>query len=177
MNIIVAVDKNWGIGYKEKTLYNFAKHNEFFGELTTNKVFVLGRKTLDMVYNNKAPKGRINICLTSKKNYKNDGAIIVNTLNDLFEKLSFYNPDNVFVIGGESMYNQLLPYCKYCYVTKIDGEKQSDAYIENLDKNKNWKMIKNSNPFFEDNTIFYFCKYENSKPLKFNFGYEKEDLF
>lgn len=177
MNILVAVDKNWGIGYREKTLYDFAKQKEFFGELTDNKVFVLGRKTLEQVYSSKAPKGRINICLTSKKNYKLEGAIIVNTLNELFEKLSFYNSDNVFIIGGESIYKQLLPYCKVCYVTKVDNIKDCDAYFENLDENKNWKMTKNSNPFFEDNKVFYFCKYENSKPLKYNFGYEKEDLF
>ncbi len=177
MNIIVAVDKNWGIGYKEKTLYDFAKQKEFFGELTDNKIFVLGRKTLEMVYKSEAPRGRINICLTSQKNYKKQGAIVVNTLSELFEKLSFYNSDNVFVIGGESIYNQLLPYCKVCYVTKVDNKKQSDASFENLDKNKNWKMVKNSNPYFENNTIFYFCKYENSKPQKFNYGYEKEDLF
>lgn len=177
MNIIVAVNKNWGIGYKEKKLYDFAKENEYFGELTDNKVFVLGRKTFEKVYNSKAPKGRINICLTSQKNYKKDGAIVVNTLNDLFEKLCFYNTDNVFVIGGESLYNQLLPYCKYCYVTKVDADKQSDASFENLDENKNWKMITNSNPYFEKNIVFYFCKYENKNPLKYNFGYEKEDLF
>ncbi len=177
MNIIVAVDKNWGIGYQNKMLYNFKKDKEFFGEMTTNKVLVVGRITLEELLNNNPPKRRINICLTSKKNYKKEGAYIVNTLDELFEKLSFYNSDNVYVIGGESIYSQLLPYANVCYVIKVDDESECDAYFENLDKNKNWRVTKNTNPYFENNKVFYFCKYENSKPLKYNYGYEKEDLF
>lgn len=174
MNLIVAVDKSWGIGTKNGLLFNLKQDMNYFKEKTTDKIVVMGRNTLESFPNGKPLKRRINICLNDKPDFEREGVIVVTSLDELFEKLSFYNSDNIFIIGGASIYRQLLPYCKTAYVTKIEATKPADVYFPNLDEEKDWKIVETSDPCFEDNILFYFCKYENSKPKKYNYGYEKE---
>jgi len=177
MNLIVAVDKNWGIGYKNKLLYSLKGDMKFFKEKTIDKVVVMGRNTLESFPNGSALKKRINICLNNTPDFERENVHVVCSLDELFEKLSFYDSDNIFVIGGASIYRQLLPYCKYAYITKIEAQKQADTFFENLEKKDNWTLVETSDPCYEADTLFYFCKYENKNVLKYNYGYEKPDLF
>jgi len=177
MNIIVSVDNNWGIGFKNDLLYDLKKDIDFFQQKTANKIVVMGSNTLVSLKKNAPLKNRINVCLTKDTSFSKKGIVTVNSLQELFEILSFYDSQNIFVIGGEQVYKQLLPYCNKAYITKIKAEKQADRFFENLDLNENWVLEKTSNPCFEDNTVFYFCEYVNKNPQKFNYGYEKPDLF
>lgn len=177
MNIIVTVNKSWGIGKDNNLLFNFNQSKNFLKEMTTDKIVVMGRNTFENIYNKKPFKRRINICLTNNESYVNDNITVINSLDDLFEKLSFFESDNIFVVGGEETYKTLLPYCKVAYVTKVEENTKADAFFENLDKNKSWKLAKTSDPYYEQSTIFYTCKYVNSKVKKYNYGYIKKDLF
>lgn len=161
MNLIAAADKNWGIGYKNKLLVSIPSDMKFFRETTTGKVIVMGRKTLESFPNGMPLKNRTNIVLTSNKDYRVKDAIIVHTLEELHKELEKYNSDDIYVIGGESVYRQLLPYCDTAYITKIDNAFQADTFFPNLDEMENWEMTQVS----EEQTCFdleyMFTKYEN----------------
>ena len=177
MNIIVTVDKNWGIGKDNGLLFNLKENNNLFKNLTENKVVVMGRNSLEKIYNNKPLKKRINVCLSYDEKFKKEGFLTFSNFTDLFEKLAFFESDNIFVIGGEETYKNLLPYCKNAYVTKVQESKEADAFFTNLDKDRNWQLIKTSDPVYEDFTIYYTCKYQNKNVKKYNYGYLKDDLF
>lgn len=159
MNLIVAVDKNWGIGYKNELLVKIPEDLSFFRRMTEEKIVVYGRKTLE-TFPNKAPlKKRVNVVLSSDKSYTVKDANIVNSIEELLEYLKQYNTEDVFVIGGASVYSQLLPYCKTAYVTKIDHGYKADAYFPNLDKIPEWELASCDNHIYK-NIPFHFTKYE-----------------
>ena len=134
MNIIVAVDKNWGIGYENKLLTSIPEDMKFFRETTMGKVVVMGRKTLESFPNGLPLKNRTNIVLTRRKNYDGHGAIIVHDEDELMKELEKYDSEDIFVIGGQSIYEMLMPYTSEFIVTRIDKEMDADVYFPNLDK-------------------------------------------
>jgi len=161
MNLIVAVDKNFGIGNDSKLLYNIPEDMQHFKNLTINKVVIMGRSTLDSLPHSKPLKNRVNIVLTRDKNLEVDGAIILHSVEEVLAYIKQYNTDDVFIIGGESIYREFLPYTKFAYLTKIDSNKEANKYFENLDKQKNWKLIDLSPTFEYNGTNYCFCTYEN----------------
>ena len=161
MNLIVAVDNNWAIGNKGELLVTIPEDHKFFRKVTMDNVVVLGRKTLAGFPNGLPLKGRENIIFSRNKNYKVEGATVVNSKEELFEKLKEYENKEVFVIGGGSIYELLLPYCKYAYVTKIDYSYEADTYFPNLEKLENWELIEESEEYTYFSIEYYFYKYEN----------------
>lgn len=136
MNIIVAVDKNWAIGKENKLLVSIPADMKFFRSTTTGKVVVMGRKTLESFPNGLPLKNRTNIVLTKDKNYKVKDAIIVHSIEEALEELKNYASEDVYVIGGDSIYAQMLPYCDTAHVTKIDFGYEADAWFPNLVENE-----------------------------------------
>lgn len=130
MNLIVAVDKNWAIGLHNKLLVSIPADMKFFRETTMGKVVVMGRKTLESFPGGQPLKKRTNIVLTSDKNYKVKDAVVVNSVEALLEELRQYNDEDIYVLGGESIYRQLLPYCKVAHITKIDHAYEADTYFQ-----------------------------------------------
>ena len=120
MNLIAAVDKNWAIGCKNKLLVSIPADMKFFRETTTGKVVVMGRKTLESFPNGQPLKKRVNIVLTHDKNFKAGDAIIVHSMEELREELKKYPSEDIYVIGGETIYKQLLDDCDVAHITKID---------------------------------------------------------
>ena len=108
MNLIAAVDKNWAIGYQNKLLTSIPEDMKFFRQTTTGKVVVMGRKTLESFPGKKPLKNRTNIVLTKNPSYQAEGAIVVHNEDELWEELKKYDSEDIFVIGGESIYRQLL---------------------------------------------------------------------
>lgn len=140
MNLIVAVDKNWAIGCNNKLLTSIPADMKFFRETTTGKVVVMGRKTLESFPGGQPLKNRTNIVLTSDKSYKVKDGIVVHTIEALQERLKEYPSKDIFIIGGESVYRQMLPQCKIAYVTKIDYAYAADTYFPNLDEKEEWVL-------------------------------------
>ncbi len=160
MELIVAADSKWGIGKNGGLLANLPTDMKYFREHTAGKVVVMGRKTLESFPNGLPLKKRTNIVLTANKNYTAGDAIIVHTVEELQEELKKYNDEDIFVIGGESIYRQLEPWCNVAYITKIDQAFQADTYFPNLDEIEGWEMVEES----EEHTCFdleyAFTKYE-----------------
>ena len=115
---------------------------KFFRSTTTGKVVVMGRKTLESFPNGLPLKNRTNIVLTKDKNYKVKDAIIVHSIEEALEELKKYASEDVYVIGGDSIYAQMLPYCDTAHVTKIDFGYEADAWFPNLDENEEWKIVR-----------------------------------
>lgn len=160
MNVIAAVDANWAIGNKNRLLTSIPADMKFFREKTTGHVVVMGRKTLESFPNGLPLKNRINIVLTANRSYKAKDAIIVHTKEELLEELKKYDSKELYVIGGGSIYEMLLPYCDTAYITKIDHAYAADTYFPNLDQMDEWEMTDVS----EEQTCFdleyVFAKYE-----------------
>lgn len=150
MNLIAAVDRNWAIGYGNKLLVSIPSDMKFFRKITTGKEIVMGRKTLESFPGGGPLQNRINIVLSSSRTYRVKGAVVIHTLVELLKELEKYNSQDIFVIGGGSIYRQLLPYCDTAYITKIDHVFQADTYFPNLDEKKEWEMTETS----EENTCF-----------------------
>lgn len=150
MNLIVAVDNNWAIGSKNQLLVRIPADHKFFRETTTGKVVVLGRKTLETFPQGIPLKNRTNIILSRDQGYHVKGALVAHSVEELLETLKGYNQQDVYVIGGESVYRQLLPYCNVAHVTKIDREYEADSYFPNLDEMPEWRLAADS----EEQTYF-----------------------
>ena len=150
MKIIVAADKNWGIGKDNKLLVSIPADMKMFRQETTGKVCVMGRKTLESFPGGLPLKNRINIVLTRNENYKVKDAIIVHSIEELMEELKKYPAEDVYCIGGDTIYKQLLPYCDAAQVTKIDFAYIADSYFPNLDEDPQWHVAAES----EEQTYF-----------------------
>jgi len=163
MNLIVAVDKNWAIGKGNQLLVSIPQDMKFFRETTLGKVVVMGRKTLESFPGGQPLKKRTNIVLTRDKNYKVNDAIIVHTVKELLEELKKYEEEEIYVIGGESIYRQLLPYCDLAHVTKIDHAYEADTYFPNLDEMEDWEVtgVSDEQTYFD--LEYEFVRYERVK--------------
>ena len=159
MNVIVAVDKNWGIGKDNKLLVSIPSDMKFFREETMNKVVVMGRKTLESFPNGLPLKRRTNIVLTKDRNYKVKDAILVHSVEELMEELKKYDSEDIYVIGGDSIYRQLLPYCDVAHVTKIDYAYEADSYVPNLDEMSDWTVERTSEELTYFDLEYMFVKY------------------
>ena len=162
MNLIAAVDQNWGIGLKNQLLVRIPEDMKYFRQMTTGKVVVMGRKTLESFPGGQPLSNRTNIVLTTDQNYKMKNAVVVHSLEELFHNLQQYQSEDVFVIGGESIYRQLLDQCETAYITKIDYQYQADAWFPNLDELPQWEITAKSEEQTYFDLEYYFLKYQGT---------------
>lgn len=160
MKAILAADKNWGIGYNNHLLVSIPSDMKFFRQTTTGKVVVMGRKTLESFPNGMPLKNRTNIVLSSNQNYQVKDAVVVHSEDELMEELEKYDTDDIFVLGGESVYRMMLPHCDTVYVTKIDRAFQADTFFPDLDEMDEWVMTEESEEQTCFDLEFCFTKYE-----------------
>lgn len=160
MRMIVAVDSRWAIGNKGQLLVSIPADLRRFRDITTGKTVILGRKTLDTFPSGRPLKNRRNIVLTRDKSYKIPDAEVVNDLNSLFDIIKGTDSDDIYVIGGSSVYLQLLPYCDVAYVTKIDYRYEADAFLPNLDEDPEWECVEESEEQTYYDLIYTYCRYE-----------------
>ena len=160
MKAILAADKNWGIGYNNKLLVSIPSDMKFFRQTTTGKVVVMGRKTLESFPNGLPLKNRTNIVLTGNSEYKVKDAVIVHSKEELMKELEKYDTEDIYVIGGESVYRMMLPYCDMVYVTKIDRAFQADTFFPNLDQREEWDLAEDGEEQTCFDLEFCFTRYE-----------------
>lgn len=163
MNCIVAVDENWAIGYKNELLVRIPADQKFFRQETTGKVVVLGRKTLETFPQGRPLPNRTNIIVSTKQDYQVKDAIVVHSIDELLEELKKYNTEDVYIIGGDSIYKQMLPYCDTAHVTKIDHAYAADTYFPNLDAMDEWEISADSDEQVYFDLTYHFLKYERKK--------------
>ncbi len=140
MNLIVAVDKEWGIGNKGDLLVRIRGDLRKFAELTSGKIVILGSNTLATFPGGRVLKNRVNIVLHPDPAYAPEGATVVHSIDEAVQEAAKYASDDVFVIGGASVYRQMLPYCDRAYITKIDKSFEKDTWIPDLDASPEWEI-------------------------------------
>ncbi len=160
MNLIVAVDNNWAIGYKGGLLVRIPNDHKAFRQETAGKVVVLGRKTLETFPQGMPLVDRTNIILSANPDYRVKGAIVVHSKEELLEELKKYRDEEIYIIGGESVYRTMLPYCQVAHVTKIDHVYEADAYFPNLDESEEWEITADSDEQTYFDIAYSFIRYE-----------------
>lgn len=153
MKAIVAVDNNWGIGFRGELLTKIPDDMKHFKKMTMGKVVVMGRKTYESI--GKPLIGRINVVLSNGKFFQ-EGNVVAGDL----ETVKQYDSDDMFVIGGQSVYEQLIDYCDTVYVTKIDEEYEADRFFPNIDEDESWYLFSESDvQMSECGLEFRICEY------------------
>ena len=155
MNLIVAVDQNWAIGKDGDQLVYISEDLKRFKALTTGHPVILGRKTLATFPSGRPLKGRRNLVLSTNPNYTVENAEVLPSVDALLE----IAPEDAFVIGGESVYRALLPYCHTAFVTKIDAVFPADRFFPNLDEDPNWTLVEQSEELEQDGLKFRYLTY------------------
>ena len=140
MKLIAAVDNNWAIGNNGKLLAAIPADLKRFKSFTTGKVVVYGRKTMETFPGAEPLKNRTNIVLSRNPSFEPSGAAVVSDIDALLEKLKEYESDDVFIIGGDSIYRQLVGYCDTALITKLNYQYDADTYFPDLSKLPDWKL-------------------------------------
>lgn len=166
MNLIASVDRNWAIGNKNQLLVSIPNDMKCFREMTNGQIVVLGRKTLETFPNGLPLQNRNNIVLTRVRESIIKHALVVHSVEELLEQLAYYNDKEIFIIGGQNVYEQMLPYCNTAYITKIDHSYEADAYLENLDHNSEWKLVEESEEQTYFDLEYVFRKYIRIEGIK-----------
>ena len=153
MNLIAAVDKRWAVGNKGQLLVSIPGDQKLFREETLGKVVVMGRKTLESLPGGRPLYGRTTIVLSRDKSYQVKDAQVVHTLEEALRELEKYPSEDIFVAGGQEIYQQFLPYCQTAHITWIDYTYDADTYFPNLDEDEEWELAAES----EEQTYFNIC--------------------
>lgn len=161
MKCIAAVDNNWAIGNKGKLLVSIPNDQKMFRNETSGKVVVLGRKTLETFPNARPLPNRTNIILTHDGDYSVPGADIVHSDDELFALLKQYDPTDIYIIGGESVYKRYCKYCSLAIITKINQSYEADAYFPDLDSDPDWEMVSESEEMTYFSVEYTFRQYRN----------------
>lgn len=141
MNLIAAADKNWGIGYKGELLCHIKEDMKFFRETTEGKCVIMGKSTFLSLPGQKPLKNRKNIILTTDKNFQVQGAEICRSFEEAAKKArEEFAEKDIFIIGGERVYNENLDYCDTAYITKIEKIFEADKHLKNLESLDNWQV-------------------------------------
>lgn len=160
MNLIVAADSRWGIGKNGGLLADLPTDMKYFREHTRDKVVVMGRRTLESLPGKKGLPKRVNFVLTSNADFEAERCTVVHSEDELWEALSTYEPDEVFLIGGATLYNRFYKYCDKLYVTKIDADLDADTFIVDFDKDPDFEIISESEPVTENGLTYRFVIYK-----------------
>lgn len=175
ISAIVCADANFGIGCQGKLLDTIPEDMKFFKKKTNNSIVIMGRKTYDSLTNKPLPD-RINIVVTSNIDDRNlmevrkEGIIYaeINAIKGVLENSKIL-PYNIYIIGGGTIYKELLPYCERIYITKIlDTYDNVDTYFPNIDAMLEWILTSESD-IKEYNGIKYkFCVYDRYDKIEVN---------
>lgn len=165
MRAIFHADRAWGIGRGNDLMFRLPRDMKFFRETTKGKVVVMGLNTLRSFPEGKPLKNRTNIVLCPED--AGEGVISVHSLDELLREVKKYPAEDVFVIGGASVYRLLIPYCTEVLVTRVDAVGGADTFVPDLDADANFALVGESEPVEDNGYIIRFCTYKNLAPKAF----------
>ena len=156
MQAIVAVSQSWGIGKDGRLLFRLSADLRRFKALTTGHTVVMGRRTLQSLPDGKGLPNRRNLVLSRRPDYAPENAEAVTSVEALLRAAG----EDAFVIGGQQVYEQLLPHCERVYVTKVLSEAPADAFFPSLDDDPHWRIVTVSEIQEENGLKFQYVEYE-----------------
>ena len=157
MDLIVAVYDDWGIGKDGTQPIALSTDRKFFRETTRGAMVIVGRKTIDDFPGKKPLPGRVNVALT-RNDLEIPGFEVVHSPEEAAEFAK--TAEKAMVIGGGSIYRQMLPLCDRAYVTKVHVTPESDTYFPDLDKDPNWELSEILQSGEENGIAFEMCLYK-----------------
>ena len=164
MNAIVAVDANWAIGYEGDLLFSLPADMRRFRSLTMGGTMILGRKTLESFPGGKPLPKRCNIVISRNESLVVEGAEVVSTPDAALALAESTPDDQIWVIGGGSVYTVLLSRCKRVYLTKTENAAPAaDTFFPNLDKLPGWEVESVGDPITENGVTYRFIDYVNTR--------------
>lgn len=161
MNLIVAVDNKWGISRDNKLLAALPTDIKYFKEKTLGKTVIMGRKTFESLPFKNGLPDRTNLVLSSNECYIAPGCYVMNSINELLYYIK--DQEDVWLIGGATLYNKLFRRCQYIYVTKIDADLEADTFIYNFDLDKKFTITSKSDIIKENGLSYRFVVYKNNE--------------
>ena len=135
MELIVAVYDDWGIGRDGTQPIALSTDRKFFRETTRGAMVIAGRRTIADFPGQKPLPGRVNVALT-RSGKEIPGFTVCSSVEEAAELAR--TADRAMVIGGGSIYQQMLPYCDTAYITKVHVTPESDTFFPNLDERNDW---------------------------------------
>ena len=150
MDIIVAAGRDWGIGRDGDQLCYLPEDLKRFRALTLGHPVILGRRTLATFPGGRPLKGRRNLILSRDPAFRPEGAEVYPTLEALLSAA----PEDAFVIGGGTVYRQLLPWCSTAYVTRLEAAFPADTYFPDLDASPDWRRVETEGPYEHQGLLF-----------------------
>jgi len=156
LEAIVAVFSDWGIGSEGTQQVVLKADRKHFRDLTMGAAVLVGRRTMEDFPGGRPLKGRTNLVLT-RQDIDVPGAFTVHSAEEAAEQAARF--DRCLVLGGASVYRQMLPWVSTVHVTQIALSPQSDSYFPNLDQSPDW-VLQNSGPWLTEAGVSYrFCTY------------------
>ena len=157
MELIVAVYDDWGIGRDGTQPIALKADRKFFRETTRGAAVIVGRRTVEDFPGQKPLPGRENILLTRRKMAFPGFTVAASPENawDLAQ-----SSQRAMVIGGGTVYRQMLPLCDTAYVTKVHTRPESDTFFPNLDEDENWELVRILQSGEEDGIAYEMCLYK-----------------
>ncbi len=163
MRLIAAVDQEWGIGSHGELLFHIPQDMRFFREKTMGHTVVMGRKTFESLPGKKPLAGRRNIVLSSSMRQAPAGFCLCTDMRQLFDTLT-EDGSETFVIGGESVYAQLAPYCRDAWITHVYASACADWHLA---LGRSWRLEHIGEKQQHENLTFAFAHYINTAPQPF----------
>lgn len=159
---ILSADIKWGIGKKNGLLFHLPKDMQFFKETTMGHTVAMGENTLLSFPNSKPLKNRTNIVLSKDETHNYEGVINIHDYNQFIDKIKeIGQKEDIYIIGGASIYNQTLPIVDFVLLTKVYKDGGAEVFFNNLDENKDFKLIKQSEKILDGDIEISFCVYQN----------------
>ena len=157
MELIVAVYDDWGIGRDGTQPVALSADRKFFRETTKGAMVIVGRKTLADFPGGRPLPNRVNVVLT-RQNADIEGVVLCHSPEEAVTYAK--TASRAMVIGGGTVYRQLLPYCDTAYVTKVHAKPESDTFFQNLDEDPQWKLAEVLLSGEENGISYEMCLYK-----------------
>ena len=160
---ILNCDNKWGIGKRNGLLFSLPLDMKFFRETTKGHVVAMGENTLLSFPGGKPLKNRTHIVLSADPTHNYEGVINVHTFEEFLKTINEYSlKEDVYIIGGASIYNQTLPYVDFVYLTKVNADGGAEVFFTNLDELDNFEIVKSSDPVMDGELEIRFLTYKNN---------------
>ena len=156
MDLVVAVYDDWGIGANGTQPVALSADRKFFREITRGALVIVGRRTVADFPGGKPLPGRVNVMLT-RTAQEQPGFTVVTSPQAACELAK--QAEKAMVIGGGSVYRQMLPMCDRAYVTKVHARPTSDTFFPNLDEDDRWVLSEVMQAGVEDGIAYEMCLY------------------
>ena len=163
---ILHADKKWGIGKRNDLMFSLPLDMKFFRTTTKGHVVAMGENTLLSFPESKPLKNRTHIVLSADPTHNYEGVINVHSFEEFLRLIKEYSSnEDVYIIGGASIYNQTLPYVDEVLLTKVDADGGAEVFFHNLDEDDNFECVSEGEVINDNGYNIRFTKYVNKNKI------------